>query len=338
MNTLQTQTSFSQARIILTAWYCVTLAIILFVFSIALYSSQSKDFVRIVLLQDFGNHTPRTLTRVERNEVLQQIQALRQTTRVSLLTIDAIVMVLGAGLSFFLAGKTLEPIGVMLEKQTQFLADASHELRTPLSALQTSTEVALRSQRSNEEYKGVITDVHAEIVRLGKIVNDLLYLSRADSQAISITLKPVDLAPLIQETLQSLDPFIKKKALQVKTDVAESVVILGDEDKLKQLILIFLDNAIKYTQSGGTITVQLSKKPKPILTIMDTGLGLDQKEIKQLFQRFYRSDRSRSTSGVGLGLSIAKSIIELHNAKILVKSTPQKGSTFAIIFPINPVH
>ncbi len=338
MNTLTSQVSFTHARITLTVWYCSILAIILFIFSLALYSSQSKDFVRIVLLQDFGNNTPRTLTRIERTEILQQIQALRQTTRVSLLSIDGIIMVFGAGLSFFLAGKTLQPIGIMLEKQTQFLADASHELRTPLSALQTTTEVALRSERSLNEYKTVISDVHEEIVRLGKIVNDLLYLSRADSEGIQKTLQSVDLVPVVHDAVRTLEPLVKKNDLELHLALSEKVIVHGDTDKLKQLVLILIDNAIKYTKKGGSITVQLVEKPKPILKISDTGIGLDNAEVKQIFQRFYRADRSRSTPGVGLGLAIAKSIIEMHNAKITVKSTVGKGSSFSIIFPFHSAH
>lgn len=325
---------FSQARIRLSLWYCLILIIILFFFSISLFTTENSTLTRVVLLRDFGNQIPRTLTPLERADIRLQIRELRRTLIFNLLTINGLILLVGGGMSYFLAGKTLEPIRLSLKKQKEFLADASHELRTPLAAIQTSCEVALRSKsKSGNDLKKVIRQTYEESVRMGKLVGNLLTISRLDSFTDNVNLIPVSLTAVVTEAVEHLKPMAGDKKIKLNTSIAEKVSVLGDRDRLKELIMILLDNAVKYTPSGGTVTVSLYDHPAPAVTVTDTGMGIAPDDRRRIFERFYRGDKSRSTAGSGLGLPIARSIAKMHRAKISFTSGIGVGSIFSVEFP-----
>ncbi|MGD9037931.1 MAG: ATP-binding protein [Syntrophobacterales bacterium] len=218
----------------------------------------------------------------------------------------------------------------------QFSADASHELQTPLTILKGEMEVALRSQRSPEEYQGVLKSGLEEIDRINHLVDGLLLLARADAGVLRLDLRPVELKELVQEICDQMKLVADDHSISLHPSVLETVSVLADQEHLRRLLLNLVDNAIKYTPAGGNVTLSLqSEKDWVALRISDTGIGLSKDEQQLIFSRFHRATetRSRDEKGVGLGLSIARSIAEAHGGKIQVESTPGQGSTFTVLLP-----
>lgn len=324
---------FIKARLILTLWYSWMILLILIVFSVFIYTAQNRDFSRIVLQQQYGNNIPRGLTAYELREINAQVKELRNSFILNIAIIDSFILVLGAILSYVLAGKTLEPIQNNFEIQKEFTANASHELRTPLSAIQTTAEVALRSnKKTGEELRMVLSQIHDESLRMNKLIDELLTISRAESGMIKLSLEKLSLEKIAREAALEMTPLAEKK--NQKLDItAEETFIRADRDRIKQLILILIDNAIKYTTPNGTIILAVKAKPKPQIKISDNGPGMSAFEKTKIFERFYRKDKARTGEGTGLGLSIAKWIADSHKAVIKVDSKMGNGSTFTVIFP-----
>ncbi|HSD98574.1 MAG TPA: ATP-binding protein [Patescibacteria group bacterium] len=324
---------FHKTRIILTAWYVAILAVILFAFSFVLYTGEQRDFVRIIVQRDFNSRIPRLLSDEEKADVANQLVAIRRAFLFNLLVVDGLVLLVGGGLSYFLAGKTLSPIQKTFLKQKEFLADVSHEIRTPLAAIQTATEVSLRTTgKSKEEYKKVLGQVNAQTQRLTKMANDLMLLSRMETLQTNKFTR-VSLAKLIKEAIGTLHASAVSKHISIVFKNGKSTSVFGDTQELLQLIIIFLDNAIKYTKENGTIIIGLKQHPKPTIVFEDSGIGISKENLQRIFERFYQEDASRSQTGSGLGLAIAREILLRHKAKIDVASTLGKGTTFTIIFP-----
>lgn len=324
--------SFLRTRIALTAWYLVILAVILFAFSFVLFAGEQHDFVRIIVQRDFGGHFPGILSSIARQDVDAQLQEIRNAFLFNLLVVDGMVLLLGGALSYFLAGKTLSPIQETFTKQKTFLADVSHEIRTPLAAIQTATEVSLRSKsKTNEDYRKVLGQVNDQTKRLTKMANDLLLLSRMES-ANPAAFEKVSLSNIAAETVATFTTSAKAKNIVLSKQIDKHSEVYGDINSLTQLLIIFIDNAIKYTPAGGQVTIMVSGGSKPSIRIQDTGIGIAEKDIKRIFERFYQADPSRSQPGNGLGLAIAQEIVVLHKGKISVQSDLGKGTTFIITF------
>jgi two-component system OmpR family sensor kinase len=218
----------------------------------------------------------------------------------------------------------------------QFSADASHELQTPLTILKGEMEVALRSPRSPEEYQGVLESGLEEIDRISHLVEGLLLLARADAGVLRLDLRSVELKELLQEIYEQMKVVANDHSVSLQTASMEAVSIQGDREHLRRLLLNVVDNAIKYTPAGGSVTLSLQHDGEwALLKISDTGIGLSQEEQERIFSRFHRATeaRSRDEKGVGLGLSIARSVAEAHGGRIQVESTPGQGSTFAVFLP-----
>lgn len=324
---------FHKTRIILTSWYVAILAVILFAFSSVLYVSEQHDFVRIIIQRDFNSRAPRLLTDSEREDLSTQLTEIRRAFLFNLLLIDGVIILVGGGLSYFLAGKTLSPIQKTFFKQKEFLADVSHEIRTPLAAIQTATEVSLRTkEKSKEEYRKVLGQVHDQTKRLTKMANDLLLLSRMETMQVS-KFADVSLSKVVKEALFAVDMQAKAKEITMKFTNGKNITVAGDSQGLVQLVIIFLDNAIKYTKEKGSVAISLRKDPKPAILIEDTGIGISKENTTRIFERFYQVDMSRSSSGNGLGLAIAREILLRHKAKVHVESKLGKGTKFSIVFP-----
>ena len=329
-------TPFTSTRLILSLWYSFILLIILVAFSVALGITYDNDVTRIVLRQDFGNHVPKTLSRVELRLVLAQVRELRSTSRLDIIVIDAITLLIGAGLSYFLAGKTLTPIQKNMDSQKLFVADASHELKSPITTIQSACEVVLRSsKKTKEDYKEVVAEVLEQSQRLGKLVNDLLLLTVLDTGNNNKAFQECSLSDVTEKEVIVMKSVFSKANLTIEKHITPHVSIMGDPDKLQQLVIILLDNAVKFTSSGGRITVSVSNKPQPSLTVTDTGIGIAPEKKGNIFKRFYQAETSHTGSGAGLGLAIAESIVQLHKGQIAVESELGKGSTFICTFPKN---
>jgi heavy metal sensor kinase len=219
----------------------------------------------------------------------------------------------------------------------QFSADASHELQTPLTILRGEIEVALRAPRDREEYEGVLRSCLEEIERISRLVGGLLLLARADAGVLRLDLQPVELGELVTEVGARLGRLAAEKGLRLHLDIPGEVLVLGDREHLERLLVNLVDNAIKYTPSGGAVTLSLAESEgrEARISIQDTGRGMTEEEQEQIFTRFYRAGLSRTDGGpgVGLGLCIANSIAEAHGGRIEVASSPGQGSTFTVVLP-----
>ena len=224
------------------------------------------------------------------------------------------------------------------EQIRQFSADASHELRTPLTIMRGEIELSLRTTKTPEEYRRVLASSLEEILRMTSIINNLLALARSDRGLNEINLSAVDLAELAEELHCDSEALAAPKGIRVSLIETSPVTIVGDKDRLRQLFLNLIDNAIKYTDEGGCISLSVRRENgKALFAVQDSGMGIPPDQLDRVFDRFYRVDkaRSRERGGAGLGLSIAKWIAELHRGSITVQSEIDRGSTFTVHLPIN---
>ncbi len=219
----------------------------------------------------------------------------------------------------------------------QFTADASHELQTPLTILRGEIEIALRSERSHEEYVDVMKSALEEIERISLLVEGLLLLARSDAGVLKMDRKPLDLMTVIEDVLNGLAPLARARSVALSLGGIEPVEVPGDFVHLRRLLFNLVDNAIKYTPPGGAVKVSIGRTPEwAVLTIQDTGIGVSSEEQQKVFQRFYRSAEARSGAqgGSGLGLAIVKSIAEAFEGRVEIDSSPGKGSTFTVYLPL----
>ncbi|MCS7281317.1 MAG: ATP-binding protein [Desulfobacterota bacterium] len=240
-------------------------------------------------------------------------------------------------------GKLAETFNEMIERLrdsfqriNQFSLDVSHELKTPLAIMKGETEVALRKERDKEEYQRILRSNLEEIDRMTKIIDDLLFLSKAETNNLPLVKEPVALHDLITDVCLDMKSYAEEKGVNLEIGYLEDVSILGDELKLRRMLVNIIDNGIKYTNPGGKVEVtSYVENGYARIDVKDTGIGISETDIKYIFDRFYRADKSRRReSGTGLGLSISKWIAEAHNGMIEVKSTPRLGSTFSVRLPI----
>lgn len=223
-------------------------------------------------------------------------------------------------------------------RQRQFTADASHELRTPLTAMKGQVEVALSRPREAAAYREVLQAVNEEVDRLIRLVASLLTLAKADAGQIPIACEAVDLGELIAAAVDQVRPVARQRELDVRVEQGPDATLQADEDLLLQLLLNLLDNAVKYTPSGGHVSVGWGADGQHVdVWVRDTGIGIASEHLPHIFDRFYRADkaRSRAEGGVGLGLSICRWIAEAHGGSISVQSAPGKGATFTVKLPLN---
>ncbi|MCX5894450.1 MAG: heavy metal sensor histidine kinase, partial [Proteobacteria bacterium] len=234
----------------------------------------------------------------------------------------------------------LERLEKAFSSQRHFIQDASHELKTPLTILQGELEVTLKKIRSVDEYESVLNSSLEEIKRISKIVEDLLLLARFEDRETALDRREFDINRLLQSAIDELAVLAQHKKITVAFSADHTITINGDEQRLKQVFLNILDNAIKYTPSGGTISLSVSVTSRRVeISIADTGIGIPHTDLPHIFDRFYRIDKSRNSSGFGLGLSIAKTIIEAHQGSISADSVINHGTTFTISLPVTaPSH
>ncbi|MBF0504000.1 MAG: HAMP domain-containing protein [Candidatus Omnitrophica bacterium] len=226
-----------------------------------------------------------------------------------------------------------------LERVRQdFVANVSHELRTPISSIKGYAETLLDGAMADKDnLKEFINIIHQDSNRLANLIDDLLDLAKIESGKMNIVLSPVDIRPILDRTLRVLDKLIKTKKLSISVDTSSNLPkILADDKRLAQVFLNLLDNAVKYTPEGGSIKVRFSVNDQAVvIDVADTGIGIPEKDIPRIFERFYRVDkaRSRELGGTGLGLSIVKHIVLAHNGQVSVRSELGLGSVFSFFIP-----
>jgi signal transduction histidine kinase len=260
----------------------------------------------------------------------------------NMLIILGIGCAVGLLLSFlaglFLASKALIPIQRSWEKQSQFVADASHELRTPLAVIQTYLELLFRHpSKTIEEESETIFKSLSEVKRINKLVEELLTLARSDSNEQQIRPEYFKMDRLLGLIVEQFRPIAVMKDLNIKETIDQDLNYYGDQERLHQLFVILLDNALKFTPAKGTVFISSKKEGNYLkIIVKDTGIGISSKDLPYIFDRFFRGDKSRSRAegGTGLGLSIAKWIVEAHHGQINIESKQKEGTTFIIKLPI----
>ncbi len=223
------------------------------------------------------------------------------------------------------------------EEVTQFSMDASHELRTPLTIMRGEIELTLRADQTVASYKETLASLLEEVVRMTSIIEGLILLAKADKGIEKIKKKPMRLDILVNEISEDAEILAEQKKIDILISELDEVTILGDEIRLRQLILNLITNAINYTPEGGKITLSLERSNGDAKFIVeDTGVGISKSDLDKIFDRFYRVDKSRSRlpDGLGLGLSISKWVAEAHGGKLLAESEVGMGSRFTVILPV----
>ena len=232
--------------------------------------------------------------------------------------------------------QTLDRMERLLRAQQQFLADVSHELRTPLTAVRGNADLMRQAKTYDPESIMVIQE---ESERMGRLVDDLLLLARADTGGLPMRQQRVQLDDLFFEVFRKMRVLQKKTRVTLAVKEIDQVAVIGDPDRLDQVMINLVDNAIKYTTAGGTVDMSLSQADGMAqLVISDSGIGIPAEDIPYIFNRFYRVDkgRARAQGGSGLGLSIVEWIIDAHQGKIEVESEVGVGTTFTVYLPIMP--
>jgi len=244
----------------------------------------------------------------------------------------ALVLVAAGG--FLLVRKSTAPIERSILFMRRFMADAAHELRTPITILRTRAEIALQQPRDSANYVSALRGVEAEARRLGSIVDSLLVLARADAGERQIEKERIFLDDIAVDAAGAAQVVARQKNVEITVDDFEEAPIEGDASLVRQLAMIVLDNAVKFTDPGGEVHVSVSMRDgAPTLSVEDTGIGIKDEELSRVFQRFFRGETARSrTDGAGLGLSIASWIAREHQANITVTSEVGKGTKVVITF------
>jgi len=259
-----------------------------------------------------------------------------QKATYALVILGVLALIIATVVGHFMSGKALVPLKEAYEKQRQFAADASHELRTPLAVVLASAELLENDPSIKSPFlKQIIGDVRDEVKKMTKLVSDLLIVARSDNQALKLKLSKFDLDSLIQQTIRVMQPLADKKEISIATEGAmDRTELRGDEQKIRQLILILVDNAVKYTPNKGKVTLGILPGERGYVRffVADTGVGISEENKEKIFDRFYRVDkaRSREMGGNGLGLAIAQEIVNLHKGSIMVESELGKGTKFTV--------
>ncbi|TDL87226.1 HAMP domain-containing histidine kinase [Vibrio vulnificus] len=246
------------------------------------------------------------------------------------------LVAVGAG--YLLAGRALIPVKKSWDQQQQFVSDASHEIRTPLAVIQSRADLLFQSPNATIEEKAVdISIISKEVRRLNKLVNGLLTLTRTDSNQMEVKKSNFFLDDLLMDIVEQYTDIASFQEKSIISHAPEQVVFHGDKERIHQLLVILVDNAMKFTEEGGEISLSCIKNASSIiLTVEDNGIGIPQEELPLIFNRFYQVEQSRSANeGSGLGLSIAKWIVNTHQGNIKVTSEQNERTRFEITFPRN---
>ncbi len=255
------------------------------------------------------------------------------------------LLLVGAGglaafflISLFLSGWALNPVEKAWEQQRRFVADASHELKTPLTVILANTGILLAHRQDTIDRQSKWVEyTQAEANRMKKLVDDLLFLAKSDAAQAPALQTSMNFSDVVWSCFLHFESVAYEQGIIIKSEIAPDITLTGDEGQLNQLAVILLDNACKYAGKSGTVTLTLKRLQESVLlTVSNTGAPIPAEHLNHIFERFYRSDssRSREQGGYGLGLAIAKAIVENHRGRISVESSEAAGTTFSVNFPL----
>ncbi|HEX5497589.1 MAG TPA: ATP-binding protein, partial [Thermomicrobiales bacterium] len=275
--------------------------------------------------------------------VVQVVRGTQQVTNQLRLIAWASVATVGLGIlvaapaGLFLAGRAMRPIGEAFARQRAFVADASHELRTPLAVIRANTELAQRLLPPASDVRDELQSVVGEVDQMSRLVDDLLFLARADAGNARSGRQQIDLSGLVREAAEPMRGLAERAGLTLTVEAPGVLPVAGDADQLRRAVRILVDNAIRYTPAGGAIAVRANAvEGRTTVRVRDTGVGIAPDDQARVFERFFRSDaaRSRATGGVGLGLPIARTIVHEAGGRMGLTSEPGHGSEFWFTLPL----
>jgi len=331
--------TFRSARVKLTIWYILIAFLITTFFSALAFGGLRVEFERGIQRQrdvESRLQIPPAPLAVNRRIDPKVLQEIRDWLIVRILIADGLIILISAISGWFLAGRALRPIKLMVDEQNRFISDASHELRTPLTALMASIEVGLRDKTLTlPRAEKLLTDNLKDVKDLQTLSEDLLALAKYNTNGKTTIM---NIREVIDEAKGKVNSLAKLKKITISVS-AKNYSVKGDKNKLIQLFVILFDNAIKYSPKEKMIKIKTEKSGRYVkVSVIDQGYGIHGEDLAHIFDRFYRTDKARTkgdSSGFGLGLSIAKKIVKENNGFITAESTVSKGSTFIVNLPMD---
>lgn len=333
---------FHSATLKLTGWYLLILMTISLIFSIVIYNITSNELgdrleqlqsrferTNLIIPYDSSTHNPGyTAFRID------QDARARANLLVSLFYVNLLILIAGGAGSYLLARRTLRDIESAHEAQSRFTSDASHELRTPLAAMKSEIEVTLRDKNApKSELREALESSLEEVNKLTELSQVLLQLARSEHSGLEMS--SIALPAVVKSIVKRYDK--PSKRIEVKT-TSTLPQVNANRASIEELVTILVDNALKYSPHDSLVSIRLSRRNgKVAFEITNTGKGISAEDLPHIFDRFYRADSSRtggSKSGYGLGLALAKQIVEVHNGELSASSAPNHATTFTVLLPI----
>ncbi len=259
--------------------------------------------------------------------------SLRTSVIISVLMLTGAMAVIFL-ISLWLSGLAVKPVKRAWEQQKQFVADASHELKTPLTVILANNNIMMSHKDSTvADERQWLESTEEEANHMKKLIDNMLFLAKSDAGETKVQLSTVDFSEMAEACALNFEPVAFEKEIMIDTDIESGITLEGDATQLNQLVHILVDNAVKYADSGTTVIIRLQKHGDKVeFSVNNKGTPIPKEDIEHIFDRFYRAEKSRTTKGYGLGLSIARRITEGMNGKILVESNKENGTTFTVRF------
>lgn len=340
---------FTSARLKLTTWYLLIIMLVSVSFSLAMYKVLTSELDRVerlhilrqerqISLPDFNNIPLQLRQRLPHPLRIdpELVAETKNRLKMILFLINGGIFGISSLAGFFLAGRTLKPIKDMVDEQNRFITDASHELRTPITSLKTEIEVNLRDKKLSKDTKKILESNLEEVNNLQTLSDNLIKLTQYQKINGNIVFEETSLKEIVDEACRKVTNLAKHNKVSIHNKVKDHV-IQANRQSLSEAFVIFLDNAIKYSHKNTSVTLSSYTIDHSVVAdIKDEGIGIDKEDRPHLFDRFYRADKSRTKTdiqGYGLGLSIAKQIIDKHQGTISVESEVGKGTTFSVKLP-----
>lgn len=328
---------FQSATLKLTGWYLLILMSISLIFSVAIYSIASREIG--ARLQDLeSRYESSIIPELEPSYAEfrdRQNSVANANLFLSLVYVNVVILITGGVGSYALARRTLQDIEEAHEAQSRFTSDASHELRTPLAVMKSEIEVALRDPKaSKDELRDTLQSSLEEVDKLSRLSKVLLQLSKIEHT--DIPMEKIFLKPILTDVIKRHN---QPKARIKLITATNTPAVLGNKDSIEELCMILLENALKYSPSDSLITIKVGKRNnKGCIEITNTGKGIGAEDLPHIFDRFYRADTARTNNhangGHGLGLALAKKIVEIHHGDLSATSALDHATTFTVLLPI----